>query len=380
MIAHSLRPTRADIDLSALAHNLQQVRSCCHAGQGVMAVVKADAYGHGAVTISRALEAEGVEQFAVATLEEGQELRGAGIKRPILVFGGCYPGQEAAFVEYALTAALLSLADVKRLEAFGSAQEKPFLVHIKCDTGMGRVGLLPEEIPQLITLLSQSCGLEVRGLMSHLASADDLASPVTSDQVRVFREILDQFKLANITIAEIHLGSSAGLCAWPLPEATLVRPGIMLYGGYPSAAFTERLDLRPVMTFSTQIAQLRTLAAGQGISYGHTHQTRGPTRLAALPVGYADGYNRLFSNCGEVLVHGQRVSVVGRVCMDWILVDVTEVADVAVGDRVVLLGSDGEETISAEDWAEKLDTINYEVFCRISQRVPRYPHSGPFVG
>jgi alanine racemase len=376
----SSRPTRVDIDLAALCHNLNLVRTFCRGNQGVMAVVKADAYGHGVVAVSRTLEAAGVEQFAVACLEEGIELREAGIVRPILVFGGCYPGQEEAFVRYNLSAALLSLADLERINAFGLARDSRFPVHLKCDSGMGRVGFLPAEIQELARRLQQSGGLQVAGLMSHLACADELQAEATSVQIRVFRDILARLRAEGIFPPEIHLGNSAGLAAWDLPEATLVRPGIMLYGGYPSAEFTPRLDLRPVMTFSTQIAQLRTLSAAQGISYGHTYKTLGPTRVATLPVGYADGYNRLFSNCGEVLVRGQRAPVIGRVCMDWIMVDVSAIAGAAVGDRVTLLGADGNERISAEDWAEKLGTINYEVFCRVSQRVPRYPGPAPLGG
>jgi len=177
---------------------------------------------------------------------------------------------------------------------------------------------------------------------------------------------------AGIDPPNIHICNSAGLAAWGVPECTLVRAGIVLYGGYPSSEFRSRLDLQPVMTFSTRIAQLRTLDANTGISYGHIFKTTRPTRLACLPVGYADGYNRLLSNSGEVLVRGKRAPVVGRVCMDWILADVTDIDAVAVGDRVVLLGSDGERCVSAEEWGEKLDTINYEVFCGIGPRVPRY--------
>ncbi len=366
------RPTRADISLSALRHNLQQIRACCAAGQGVLAVVKADAYGHGAVAISRELEAAAVEQFAVATLEEGIELRAAGIQQSILVFGGCYAGQEAEFVHQGLAAAVFSLADLQRLERFGAGHGLGFPVHLKCDTGMGRVGFLPAEIPQVIDLVKQGAGLEVSGLMSHLACADESASVETGRQIEIFRKILGQLAAAGIHPLHIHLCNSAGLAAWDVPECTLVRAGIALYGGYPSAELKPRLELQPVMTFTTRIAQLRMIEAGQGISYGHTYITKRLTRLAALPVGYADGFNHLFSNAGEVLIRGERAPVVGRVCMDWILVDVTDIPDAEIGDRVVLLGIDGHESIRAEDWAEKLDTINYEVFCRISPRVPRF--------
>ncbi len=366
------RPTRADIDLSALRHNLHQIKSFCNADQTLMAVVKADAYGHGAVAISRALEKEDVGQFGVASLEEGAELRGAGIAKPILVFGGCYPGQEAEFVRLGLTAAVFSLSDLQRLEQYGAAHGVNFPLHLKCDTGMGRVGFLPAEIPQLIEQLRKGAGVAVVGLMSHLACADELDSPVSLKQIEVFRRVLGQLRAAGIDPPDIHISNSAGLAAWEMPECSLVRAGIALYGGYPSPEFESRLDLQPVMCFSTQIAQLRLVEAGAGISYGHSYETLRPTRLATLPVGYADGYNRLFSNSGEVLIRGQRAPVVGRVCMDWILVDVTDIPCAAIGDRVVLLGSDGTQTISAEEWGEKIDTINYEVFCRIGQRVPRY--------
>ncbi len=366
------RPTRTDINLSALRHNLQQVRNFCSVGQGVMAVVKADAYGHGAVAISRVLEEEAVEQFAVASLEEGIELRDAGIKRPILVFGGCYPGQEAEFLHQDLVAAVFSLSDLQRINQFCEESGSSFPVHLKCDTGMGRVGFLPDEIPCLIDLLKGAAGVEVVGLMSHLACADDTGSMETHQQIKIFRKILQQLNAAGIHPPNIHLSNSAGLAAWDVPECTLVRSGIVLYGGYPSREFESQLDLQPVMTFSTRIAQLRTLEAGQGVSYGHTYTTQRTTRLATLPVGYADGYNRLFSNAGDVLIRGARAPVVGRVCMDWILVDVTDIDHAEVGDRVVLLGTDGEQSISAEEWGEKLDTINYEVFCRIGPRVPRY--------
>lgn len=371
-MSFSPRPTRADIDLKAIAHNLREVRAHCSVGQGVLAVIKADAYGHGAVAVGRMLEEEGVEQFAVASLEEGIELRTAGIELAILVFGGCYPGQEGEFVRRKLTAVVFSLADLQRLESFGVENGLRFPVHIKCDTGMGRVGILPDEIPQLIDLLSSCTGIEAAGLMSHLACADEVDSGVTRQQIDSFREILRELAVAGIRPPAVHLSNSAGLVAWQIPECTLVRPGIILYGSYPASEFRTMIDLQPAMCFSTEICQLREISSDRGISYGHTFHTDRPTRLATLPVGYADGYNRLLSSSGEVLIRGQRASVVGRVCMDWIMVDVTDIEDVAIGDRVVLLGSDGTQTVSAESWAEKVNSISYEVFCSVSRRVPRY--------
>ncbi len=365
------RPTRAEIDLSALVHNLRQLRTCCSQGEGVLAVVKADAYGHGAVEASRALEAEQVEYFGVALLEEALVLRAAGIQSPILVLGGCYPGQEEAFLAWKLTPAVFSMADLRRLADYGSGAGKSFPVHLKCDTGMGRVGFLPHELPELLELMPQLVGVEIAGLMSHLACADLPGSQATAAQIKNFQDLLAAFRAAGIDPGFVHLSNSAGLVAWEIPGCNLVRPGIALYGGAPLGEPSSGLDLRPVMTFETRIAQLRTLGAGQGVSYGHIYRTARQTRVATLPVGYADGYNRLLSNRGEVLIRGERAPVVGRVCMDWIMVDVTDIEDAQIGDRVVLLGRDGQESITAGDWARWLDTIDYEVFCRIGPRVPR---------
>lgn len=371
-MAYPQRPTFAEIDLQALRHNFARLRSYCTAGLGLLAVVKADAYGHGAVPVSRVLIEAGACYLGVATLEEGAELRAAGIEAPILVFGGCYPGQEAAFVELGLTPAVFSIADLERLSAFTETHKHVLSVHLKCDTGMGRVGFLSRDMAPLVARLKNAHFLRVEGLMSHLACADEPGALSTHEQIQLFTRMKEQLSDAGITPDFVHLGNSAGLVAWDLPGSNLARPGIALYGGAPLSPGNTELDLQPVMTFATRIAQLRTLEAGVGISYGHTWQTRRETRLATLPVGYADGYNRLFSNSGAVLIRGQRVPIVGRVCMDWIMADVTDVPEVEIGDRVILLGRDGSQEVSAAEWAEKLGTIDYEVFCRIGQRVPRH--------
>lgn len=371
-MVYPARPTHADIDLSALLHNLRQAQALCGEGQKILAVVKADAYGHGAVPVSLALFDAGVCHFAVATLEEALELRRAGLSGEILVLGGCYAGQEPFFIDNRLAATVFSLADLERLSATTTALKHSLSVHMKFDTGMGRVGFFPDQATLVMERLRQARYLKFDGLMSHLACADEPDSPVTAQQQQQFRAILTQFSRADLLPPAIHLCNSAGLCAAPPVEATLVRPGIMLYGGYPATPATSGLDLRPVMTLVSQIALLRELPAASGVSYGHSFHTPSSRRIATLPIGYADGYNRLLSNCGEALVRGQRVPVVGRVCMDWIMLDVSQVENVEVGDRVVLLGSDGRQIISAESWAEKTASISYEVFCRIGQRVPRH--------
>ena len=365
------RPTWIDIDLTALLHNLGQVYQFLHPPQRVMAVVKADAYGHGAVPVSRALRDAGIIDFAVATMEEAQTLRQAGIDGNLLVFGGCFPGQEEVFVREALMPALLDLDTAERLNAVAVRQRQQISVHLKVDTGMGRVGFTPEQLRFALPRLKGMPGLVIHGLMSHLACADEPSSDVSRSQQQVFREMIDLVRASGINPVELHLSNSAGIAARYCPECTLVRPGIMLYGGLPGDAFASALELHPVMHLRTRIAQLRKLPAGSGISYGHSFRAGRPIKVAVLPVGYADGYNRLLSNVGQAIVRGSLVPVVGRVCMDWIMVDVSAVADVAIGDVVTLLGSAQGVTISGDAMAAQLDTISYEVFCRIGARVPR---------
>ncbi len=368
---YSLRPTWVEIDLSALQHNLQQAVKLCSVTQRVLAVVKADAYGHGAVPVTQALQSFGVCDFAVATLEEAIELRQAGISDNLLILGSCFPGQEGAFLQYNLMPTLLDMDTALRLNVEALRQQRQIKVHLKVDSGMGRVGFLPGQLQELLPQLCQLEGVVVEGVMSHLACADELSSIVTTGQQEQFRIMLQMIREAGIEPREIHLNNSAGLCGWECTECTLSRPGIMLYGGLPGADFSTKLDLQPVMHLRSHIAQLRQISAGSGISYGHCYHAPDDMTVAVLPIGYADGYNRLFSNCGQGILRGEKVPVIGRVCMDWIMLDVSHVSAAAVGDCITLLGSADNLSISGDEWAEQLDTISYEVFCRIGSRVPR---------
>lgn len=365
------RPTRAEIDLAAVRHNYQQARKMAGPEREVLAVVKADAYGHGAVAVARALEQVGAGRFGVALVEEGSELRAAGIGGEILVFGSVFPGQEAALLESRLTPFLFDLETAGRLNRAAGQRGLILDCHVKIDTGMGRVGFLPGEMPQVLPQLARFSALRVVGVVSHLALADDLSSPVTATQRQLFREQLKQVAAAGFSPRWRHISNSAGLLGPELEECNLVRQGISLYGGYPGPGFAASMDLRPVMALRTVVAQLRSLPTGSGVSYGHRFVTQRPTRVAVLPIGYADGYNRLLTNRGRVIVRGHFAPVIGTVCMDWTLVDVTDLPEVAVGDTVTLLGQADGLQVSAEEWAEMLGTINYEVFCRIGARVPR---------
>jgi alanine racemase len=365
------RPTYVEIDLAALQHNLAQARLQAGSGRRILAVVKADAYGHGAARVAPALEEAGADLFGVAIVEEGVALRRAGITRPILVLGGTYPGQEGELFEYDLVPILFDPEAARRLDARAGAAGRVLPFHLKIDTGMGRIGFRPEELPFLLEELAGLKYLVMEGLISHLAMADDPQNPFTDEQAERFRACLAEVRRAGFAPRYVHLSNSAALFSREIPECNLVRPGIVLYGGLPAPCFAGRIDLRPVMSFRTSVAQVKKVPAGTGVSYGHRFVAERPTVLAAIPVGYADGYSRLLSNCGEVLIRGKRAKVAGTVCMDWTLIDVTDIRGVEVGDEVTLLGRDNGQGITAEEWAERIGSISYEVFCQVSKRVPR---------
>ncbi len=368
MISH--RPTRAEIDLAALIHNLREIRRQAGAMRSVLALVKADAYGHGAVPVARALEAEGVDMFGVALAEEGVALRAAGIQTPILVLGRVFPGQEEAFFTHRLTPCLFDLESARRLQAEAKQRAATLDVHIEIDTGMARVGFSADDLENVLQALRACDRLRIEGILSHFAVADEPDNPFTDTQINGFTEILALIEAHGPLPRHVHLSNSAAIFSRDIPACNLVRPGIALYGALPSAHFTG-LDLRPVMRLVTEVALIRDIPAGCGVSYGHRFVTARPSRIAALPIGYADGYNRLLTNRGEVLVRGLRAPVAGTVCMDWTMVDVTDVPGVEVGDEVTLLGPGPGGCISAEEWAQEVNSISYEIFCRIGPRVPR---------
>lgn len=368
------RPTHVEIDLAALRHNYQIVRQQLPEEYGVLAVVKADAYGHGSVEVAKVLQRLGADLLGVAIAEEGVELRDAGIEMPILMLGGPWPGQEDLIVERGLQVGVFELAQLQRLEEAASRANQTCRCHLKIDTGMGRLGVLPQDLTPILSQFKNCPHLILDGVMTHFAVADLDNHPYTPQQLTLFLRCVQQVRDAGFSPSYIHAANSAATFSHAFAGCNLVRPGIALYGGQPFVA--QPLALRPVMSFRTNIAHLKMLPAGSGVSYGLHYVTQRPSVIAAIPVGYADGYNRLLSNKGTVLVRGQRVAVAGTVCMDWTLLDVTDVDGVCVGDEVTLLGCDGDECVSAEQWAEQVGTISYEVFCQISKRVPRYYHHG----
>lgn len=366
----NLRPTWCEIDLEALRHNLSEVRRI--AGRaGILAVVKADAYGHGVKGVVPTLVDAGVQLFGVALVEEGLELRQMGVRQPIVVMGGSPPGAEETVLEYNLQTVVSDLAAAERLSAAARRRKTKAAYHLKVDTGMGRLGVHLDRLEGFLNGVRRLDALEMVGLMSHLAVADEPERPFTVQQKQRFCSVAEQVSASGFSPRYLHLANSAGIFSLDLSADTLVRPGIVLYGGLTGPFFDQTVHQKPVMHLVSRIALLKDLAVGEGVSYGHRFIAKRPTRIAAIPIGYADGYNRLLSNRGEVLIRGRRVPVAGTVCMDWTLLDVTDLPEAALDDRVVLLGCDGDDCISAEEWANKIDTITYEVFCGIGKRVPR---------
>lgn len=372
--APRIRPTEAVIDLGALAHNLRAVR-LGSPRTAVLAMVKADAYGHGALPVARLLERQGVEMFGVALVEEGVALRRGGVKLPILVLGGGYESAPEELVEAGLTPVLYRADQVPAFEAAAARADSWLPIHLEIETGMGRTGVAPEELPELLRALGEARHLEVEGVFSHFANADLADQAMNRLQVERFRGALQQVEQAGFRPAWRHLANSAGVLGLPGAHdgdlCNMVRPGIMLYGEPPTARLADAAHLEPVLTWRTAITHLKWVEAGTPISYGGRWVAPRRSRIATLPVGYADGYPRALTVGGEVLVHGRRCPIAGTVCMDMCMVDVTEVPEAALGDQVVLLGRQGGDRLAADEVAARCGTISYELLCGISARVPR---------
>ena len=370
----NIRPTRAEIDLAALRHNVQQIRTLAP-NANVLAVVKANAYGHGAVQISRALESEDVALLGVALVEEGIELRHAGVKKPILVLGGAYEGGYDLLVQHGLIPTIFRVDHLHKLDQAAKAQGRTVDAHVKVDTGMGRIGLLPGQVEPFLREAKKVHHVRLDGLLSHFANADLADAEHTTKQIQRFRDALKQVRSHGFNPSFRHLSNSAGVLDRPEVrdglELNLVRPGIMMYGLSPAAWLKDRVQLRPVLSWKTAVTHVKRVEQGTPISYGSTWVAQRESVIATLPVGYADGFSRDYSNTGEVLIRGQRAKIAGRVCMDMTLIDVTDVPGVEVGDEVALIGQQGNERITADDLARLSQTIHYEVLCAVGARVPR---------
>ncbi len=374
-IPFAFLPTVATVDLAALAHNLLQLRRVLSPGCGIMAVIKANAYGHGAVEIAQTLIRHGVVRLAVFSIEEGIALRQAGITVSIIILGPIFREQFEDLFAHQLTPVVSDPSTLAALGQYATQGSSLYPIHLKIETGMGRLGLTQNELEAILAKHTFPSSLRLEGLMSHLADSDGLDPDSTNQQIIRFERVIMAIRKEGFSLPMIHLSNSAGIVRFPSAHYSLVRPGIMLYGYHTLPHTVQAPDLRPVLSLTTRIAQLRLIHPGETVSYNRTFIARRPTRIAVLPIGYSGGVSRHSSNRGQVLIRGQRATIAGIVCMDMVMVDVTEIEDVAVGDEVVLIGQQGSERITAHDTAKWAGTISYEVLCAISPQIPRFYHS-----
>lgn len=364
--------TWTEVNLDAIAQNVKNIKKLIGEKKELMAVVKGNAYGHDILEVSPVVLENGATRLAVARLEEGIILRKAGITVPILVLGLTLKQQAEFLVSYDITPAVCEFEMIEKLSESAVQMNKMTKIHLKVDTGMGRIGIFPYDVLRFIKRIKALKNVEIEGIFTHFSVADEKDKVYTEEQFRKFIEILTILEKEGIKIPIKHVGNSATLLDLPHMWLDMVRPGIAIYGLYPSKEVKKTINLIPAQQFKTKIIFIKELPRGESISYGRTYITKRRRRVASLPVGYADGYNRFLSNQGEVLVRGQRVPIIGRVCMDQCMIDVTNLTQVEIGDEVVLWGRQGEEMITVEEIAQKIRTINYEiVHMPDKKRVPK---------
>ncbi|HEX5757197.1 MAG TPA: alanine racemase [Arenimonas sp.] len=365
----SQRPTRIHVDLDALSHNLGAIRG--HVGVPVMAIIKANAYGHGLLPVAAHLQAIGADQLGVAFVEEGIALRRAGITLPILVLGGIFVPQIAQFIEHDLEITVSSLDKLRQVEAAAEALGRKAVVHLKIDTGMERIGVHSYSCAPFIEAACRSRGCEIKGVYSHLACADDPRSPMTALQIERFAEACAHFERIGAPMPIRHLANSGGVLHHPASWLDMVRPGIALFGVLPDPAAERTIDLKPALSLISQVVYFKVVRAGRSVSYGATWSAPRDTRVVTVPIGYGDGWPRALSSRGEVLIRGQRHPMVGRICMDQFMVDLGPCGSAYNEDPVVLIGDQDGLSIRTEEVAQLAGAIPYEVLTGLNERIPR---------
>ncbi|MFV1951448.1 MAG: alanine racemase [Nitrospinota bacterium] len=366
-------PTYVEIDIDAFSHNMLQIRSKVGNETGILAMLKADAYGHGLVRLAEEALKNGAAMIGVGNVEEGVKLRENGISSPILVMVGIFGDEVDRVVSHNLSVVIYSYRIVEALSNTAEKKGKDVSIHIKVDTGMGRIGIIPDEVVPFLRKAAELKNISIQGILTHFAVAYEKDSRFTDHQISIFKEIVNRLSGEGFHIPLVHCFNSAAIINYQASHFNfnMVRPGIILYGSLPSYDLKGDLDLKPLMTWKTRIAQLKSAPRGKSLSYGRTYFAPRDSIIATIPVGYADGYSRFLSNRAKVIAKGKRVPQVGRICMDMCMIDVTDVPDVKVGDEVILLGKGGEEEITAEEIAGLMGTISYEIYCMIGKRVPR---------
>ncbi|GAB6171353.1 alanine racemase [Paradesulfitobacterium aromaticivorans] len=362
------RPVWAEVDLGALKRNYARIQS--YTQSELMPIVKADAYGHGAIPVVRALKELGAKRFGVALLEEALEIKQEFPDLELMVIGASPEEHSDTIVRENIIPGIFRLSQAQALSKAGVEQGKTARLHVKVDTGMGRIGVRPDEWKEILKI-AELPNVMVEGVYTHFATADHADLTFARKQLEFFQQVIDKLERKGLQIPFKHAANSAAILHFPEAHFNLVRPGIILYGLPPSQHVGKDSGLEPVMSWKARVTHVKTIEAGETVSYGRTFRAAYQTRVATIPVGYADGLRRALSNCGEALVRGERSTIIGRVCMDQTMLEVTKIPGVEVGDVVTLLGQDGQEQIDATEMAEWLNTINYEIVCDLSKRVPR---------
>lgn len=365
---------QANVDLGAIKHNLIEVRKTLSSDTKIMAIIKADAYGHGAIPLTKAIgESNIIDAYGVAIIEEAIELRNAGITKPMLILGYTPKEQYDLVITNDVTQTVFQYEMAKELSKEATKQNKIAKIHIKIDTGMTRIGFSDtmESIDQIMKI-TELPNLEIEGLFTHFARADETDPSDTLRQMDRYIRFNEKLEEKNIYIPIKHMANSAGIIEFPKAHFNMVRCGIATYGIYPSDEVDHHsIQLIPAMELKTHVVYVKEVEAGVGVSYGSIYVTRKKTKIATIPVGYADGYSRNLSNVGKVIIHGQFAPIIGKVCMDQFMVDVTEIKDVKQGDIVTLLGCDGDLSIMAEELSEWSHSFPYELVCTVGKRIPR---------
>ena len=369
-----LYQTHARIHLANIRSNIENIRRAVGPERKILIAVKADAYGHGAVEVSRMAEDIGVDWLGIATVPEGIELRQAGIRLPILKFSPAFHEEMEEAVKHDIALAVCELENIRQLQKICAALGRKCQVHLKIETGMGRIGVASEDaFPMADEIINRCPDLILGGAMTHLPVSDEGSKSFTQRQIERFKKTVNDIEThLNFKVPLVHCANSGGVLAHPESWCDMVRPGIMIYGFYPSEDTPQTILLKPGLSFKTRVSFLKNVPKGGSVGYGRTWIAPEDSWIATFPAGYADGFNRLFSNMGRVLVNGRSYPVVGRVCMDQSMCNLGANTEVKVGDEVVLIGDSGCQNISAYEWAEKLKTITYEVTCQINRRVRRY--------
>ncbi len=372
------RATCAEIDLQAFRHNLQNLRTCLSPQTQIMAVVKADAYGHGAIPCSRIAVEAGASYLGVGVIEEGIELRESGLNTPILVLASIFPDEAEDLVRHNLSTILCTPALAQAVSEEARKQDKTISIHIKVDTGMNRLGVTPENLPELLDQIRGLKNLNIEAVSTHFSSADDEDPSITENQLEIFQTALAILRKEGVHTPIVHCANTSGIFKFPASHFNMVRPGLILYGALPSPSLKPLLEkkenlqpFQPVMQWKSKIILIKPIASGQSVSYSKNFTTRRESLIATLPIGYADGLHRNLSNNMDVLIRGQRAPQVGNICMDMTLIDVTDVQNVQEGDEVVIFGKQGDQTIAIEEMTIAGKTIPYEILCNVGKRVPR---------